>query len=268
MKTQIAHLGNQYEIDLAQPLDISIALKEGEDTVNAFFAPRFKREPVKTDTFIGSVEEGGPCDFYNLFLNPHGTTTHTECLGHIAKSVQFIEDVLTQFVFLAEVISIDPHVTEDGDRKVMRKHLETQVLNDNNEALIVRTLPNTDEKLTKMHSGSNPAYLDSEVMEWIKEKNIRHLLLDLPSVDKETDGGVMKSHHVFWNYTDGEVIDSSKHRVDATITELIYVPDSVPDGQYILNLMIGSIYSDASPSKPVLYKIFKKVDLITDRKVY
>ncbi len=38
-------------------------------------------------------------------------------------------------------------------------------------------------------------------------------------------------------------------------TELIFVRDEVEDGSYLLNLQIASFENDASPSKPVLYKI-------------
>ena len=44
-------------------------------------------------------------------------------------------------------------------------------------------------------------------------------------------------------------------RLDCTITELIYVPDDIPDGLYLLNLQIASFEIDVSPSKPVLYQI-------------
>ena len=44
-------------------------------------------------------------------------------------------------------------------------------------------------------------------------------------------------------------------RLDSTITELIYVNDSVSNGTYLLNLQIASFENDASPSKPILYKI-------------
>ncbi len=41
-----------------------------------------------------------------------------------------------------------------------------------------------------------------------------------------------------------------------TISELIYVPNDIFDGTYILNLMIAPFENDASPSKPVLYQVF------------
>ncbi len=77
---------------------------------------------------------------------------------------------------------------------------------------------------------------------------MKHLLIDLPSVDKERDEGKLLAHKAFWNYPENP-------REDCTITELIYVPDSINDGRYLLNLQIASFHNDASPSKPVLYKI-------------
>jgi hypothetical protein len=75
-------------------------------------------------------------------------------------------------------------------------------------------------------------------------------LVDLPSVDKEKDEGKLLAHNAFWN-TDGPL------RMDATITEFIYVPNDVADGEYLLNLMVAPFENDATPSKPILYKINK-----------
>jgi len=36
------------------------------------------------------------------------------------------------------------------------------------------------------------------------------------------------------------------------MTELINVPDDVPDGRYLLNLQIAPFEADAAPSRPVL----------------
>jgi hypothetical protein len=62
------------------------------------------------------------------------------------------------------------------------------------------------------------------------------------------DGGKLTAHHGYWNYP-------AQPRMNATITELIYVPEKVKDGNYLLNLMITSFENDASPSKPVLYAL-------------
>ena len=48
--------------------------------------------------------------------------------------------------------------------------------------------------------------------------------MDLPSVDKEKDRGQLLAHNAFWN-TIGIL------RMDLTITEFIYLPNTVLDGE-------------------------------------
>ena len=43
-------------------------------------------------------------------------------------------------------------------------------------------------------------------------------------------------------------------RMDASITEMIYVPDEIEDGTYLLELQFAPFENDASPSRPVLYR--------------
>ncbi|MEE2773198.1 MAG: cyclase family protein, partial [Bacteroidota bacterium] len=74
------------------------------------------------------------------------------------------------------------------------------------------------------------------------------LLIDQPSVDKEKDDGKLLAHKAFWNFP-------KQTRYYATITELIYVPNKIEDGEYFLNLQPASFLNDAAPCKPVLYKI-------------
>jgi kynurenine formamidase len=37
---------------------------------------------------------------------------------------------------------------------------------------------------------------------FLHESGIKHLLIDLPSVDKEKDEGKLLAHKAFWNVTD------------------------------------------------------------------
>ena len=89
---------------------------------------------------------------------------------------------------------------------------------------------------------------------YLRDNGISHLLIDLPSVDKEKDEGKLLAHKTFWNVTNTDVLNVEA-RKDATITEMIYVADAVADGSYLLNLQIASFENDATPSKPVLYLI-------------
>ena len=116
------------------------------------------------------------------------------------------------------------------------------------EALILRTLPNHKAKRRRAYSGTNPPYLEPALAQYLAGQHLEHLLLDLPSVDREVDGGALLAHHAFWQYPHAT-------RPQATITELIFVPDELEDGLYLLNLQITSLELDASPSKPILYAL-------------
>lgn len=250
MKATIYHHSKDYTIDLSRPLDISIPLCAGTGHVNAWWAEPVRIEPVRMGDFIGDVNQGGSVNFRNVFLNPHGNGTHTECVGHISKEPYTINQSLRVFFFLAQLITIAPQKIENGDAVILKAQLEKLNLNSECEALIIRTLPNDSAKMNRQYSGTNFPYVHHDAMEYLVSKNITHFLIDLPSVDRESDEGKLLSHHAFWKYP----FDT---RSDATITEMIFVDDSIHDGIYFLNLLITSLENDASPSKPVLYAITK-----------
>lgn len=247
MKTTIQYQSNSYQIDLSQPLDISIPLKASKTNVNAWYLGEPKIEPVVMGDWVGSVEEGASVNFKTITFNPHAHGTHTECVGHITKEFHSINQNLKRFFFLAEVITIAPSKQGD-DFVISKKQLQFALKDKNTEAVIIRTIPNTKDKLSQQYSNTNPAYLLEEAAVFLKEINVKHLLIDLPSVDKEQDEGKLLSHNAFWN-------TSGKLRLDASITEFIFVENSIDDGSYFLNLQIAPFENDASPSKPVLYKI-------------
>lgn len=248
MIIQFEHNNSKYQSDLSKPLDISIPLEEGMETVNCFYAPFMSTSPVVAGDFIGSTEKGGPLNFLNVRINPHGNGTHTECVGHIAKEKYTINQCLKKFWFVAEVISVFPEKI-DGDRIITLERIK-DVFPENKmdaRAVIIRSYPNHISKMKTNHSGANPTYLDHEAVRYLNEQGIEHLLVDLPSVDREEDGGKLLSHKEFWNYPDN--VKSHK-----TISELVYIPDGIKDGNYLLNLQIASFEIDVSPSKPILYK--------------
>ena len=243
------HQGRHFRANLSEPLDIAIPLREGLETVNCFYAPPMETAPVVAGNFVGSTAQGGPLNFLNVRFNPHGNGTHTECVGHIAKEPYTINQCLKCFHFPAYLLSVFPTRTEDGDRVVFRAQLEQALMDGPTvEALIIRTLPNDELKLRTNYSGANPPYVHHEAIRFLVERGIRHLLIDLPSVDREEDGGKLLAHKAFWAYPESP-------REDCTITELIYVNNSIKDGLYLLNIQIASFEIDASPSKPVLYAL-------------
>ena len=247
MIATIKYHSRNYKIDLSKPIDISIPLQASKTNVNAWYLEEPKIEPVKFGDWVGSVAQGADVNFNNIWFNPHAHGTHTECVGHITKAFHSINKNMKQFFFLAEVITVAPEKLKD-DFVISRKQIQTVLGSKKRDAIVIRTLPNTNEKLSRQYSNTNPTYLLEEAAIYLKDKNIKHLLIDLPSVDKEKDEGKLLAHNAFWN-------TKGKLRLDATITEFIYVPNKILDGTYMLNLQIAPFENDASPSKPVLYKI-------------
>jgi kynurenine formamidase len=254
----IATIDN-FKVDLSKPIDISIPLTNTDENPIAWYIDKPVIEPVVFGDWIGKVSEGkSSTNFNNIFFNPHGHGTHTECLGHITREFYSINQSLKQFFFLAELISVVPEL--QGEDLVITldnilNALEvTMKLGVSKEALIIRTLPNFKIKKSLKYSNTNPPYLEEDAARFIRESGIKHLLIDLPSVDKEKDDGKLLAHKAFWNVTDVNNLNADA-RLDCTITEMIFVSDEVKDGGYLLNLQIASFENDASPSKPVLYAV-------------
>ncbi len=245
MIAEIKYKSKKYKIDLSKPLDISIPIDIAKQNVNAWYIDDPKIFPVSDGNWTGSVAQGADVNFNNIHFNPHSHITHTECVGHITEKAHSVNKNLDQFFFLAEVITVVPEYLE-GEAFISKKQLQFALGNKKRDAVVIRTLPNLEEKKSKRYSNTNPTYLLEEGAVFLREKGIKHLLIDLPSVDKEKDEGKLLAHNAFWN-TQNEL------RLDATITEFIYVGNTIEDGTYFLNLMIAPFENDASPSKPILY---------------
>lgn len=247
MITTIQLKSKKIQIDLSKPLDISIPVSASKQNVNAWYVDEPKIEPATDGDWVASVKNGACINFNNIFFNPHAHGTHTECVGHITEEGQSINQNLKQFFFHAEVITVAPEKLGE-DMVISKKQLQFAIGNKKREAIVIRTIPNTNEKLNKQYSHTNPPYLLEDTAIYLREKGVKHLLIDLPSIDKEKDDCQLLAHNAFWN-TKGDL------RLDATITELIFVPNAVEDGCYFLNLQIAPFENDATPSKPILYKI-------------
>ena len=247
MIATIQYNSRRYNIDLSKPLDVSIPLRASDKNVNAWYigAPKIAPEVIEGSTI--SVAEGASVNFNSINFNPHAHGTHTECVGHITEKVHSVNKNLKRFFFLGEVITVAPE-KQDEDFVISQKQLQFALGNKKREALVIRTIPNIKDKKSKQYSYTNWPYFTLEAIELLVKKGIKHLLVDLPSIDKEEDDGVLAGHNAFWN-TNGKL------RMDATITEFIYVSNKIEDGTYFVNLQIAPFENDAAPSKPVLYRI-------------
>ena len=247
MRIEFEHAQQRYHADLSKTIDISIPLMAGEDRLEAWYVDPIRIEPVRGEGFVGAVAQGGSVNFRNIYFNPHGHGTHTECMGHITEKVHSVNEHFQTFHMPATLVTLEPESrTIDGEEDLV---ITAQMIPSvDTRALIIRTSPNKPSKLTKHYSSTNPPYMLPEAMEKVVSMGVEHLLIDLPSVDREVDGGKLLCHHLFWQIPEAP-------RTQATITELIYVPDEVEDGLYLMNLQTAPFENDASPIRPVLFRM-------------
>jgi kynurenine formamidase len=52
-------------------------------------------------------------------------------------------------------------------------------------AALIRTLPNDGSKRVKGYNGTNPPYFTAEAAVWLAGTGMKHVCVDLPSVDRE-----------------------------------------------------------------------------------
>ena len=122
MKATIEYKGHTFQVDLSQPIDLSIPLKNGIDNPSAWYVPAVKMEPVVMGDWVGEVKQGGSVNFFNITFNPHGHGTHTECVGHISQEKHSVNQCVQQFFFTAQVKSVTPQTKRRRSGHNFRKH--------------------------------------------------------------------------------------------------------------------------------------------------
>ncbi|WP_282159635.1 cyclase family protein [Ulvibacterium marinum] len=247
MLAKIEYNNKAYTIDLSKPLDISIPFRGEASNVNAWYLDHPKIEPHQEGGSVAKVSEGAAINFNDIWFNPHAHGTHTECVGHITEEFHSINTHLNRYFFAAELLTIAPE-KQGSDFVISKKQLEYVLGQGRRDAIVIRTLPNTKAKLSRQYSHTNPPYILEEAAKFLYEIGVQHLLIDLPSVDKEKDNGELLAHKAFWNF-------NGALRKSATITELVYVPNGIQDGKYFLNLQVAPFVNDASPSRPILFEV-------------
>ena len=261
MKAILSIKDKQVEIDFSKGEDISIPLIFNGEQPNTYGVQKASSKAYEDGQFIGDTRKGGPCNFETYTLTPHCNGTHTECIGHITQDRIDIISSLKQEFIPASLISIIPEKNTESyapdlssnDLLITKNrlkehltHLEKKML----KGLIIRTLPNTTEKKYRDYMKTPSAFFSLEAMQYIVDLGVEHLLVDLPSVDRLFDDGVLSAHNIFWNTKKKKLNNISRNK---TITEMIFVDNNVKDGYYLLNLQIAPFKSDAAPSRPVIY---------------
>lgn len=270
-RLQLDISGLQLIVDPAAAIDISIPLLFDNEQPNCFGAPRATSEVLKVGDWQGDTRHGGSCNVKTYHLTPHCNGTHTECIGHVVHDAVFAAETLRGGLLPATVVSIEPMtqartrettlpnpaptdrmITAYALRHALEQWSEARMRN----ALVIRTLPNTDAKaMHEYHADDPPPFLSMEAASLLVEMDVEHVLVDVPSLDRMNDGGRLSAHRIFFGLPPGARDAASADRAHCTATELIYVPDIVPDGYYLLDLQMPPFMTDAAPSRPLLYQV-------------
>lgn len=260
--------GRELRVDLSQPVALAVPLDFRGPQPRHFGAPRASSEPLALGDFTGAVDSGASCNCAVITLVPHCNGTHTECVGHLTREPLDAYAVTPPGLVPAILVSVaaepagaaregsDPP-PQHTDRLITRRALERawQRAPYEPRALILRTLPNPQSKKTRDYTGQTPPYLSREAAQFLVERGILHLVVDLPSVDRERDDGRLTAHRLLFGLPPGATALAAASRPDATITELAYVPDELSDGAYLLELQVPALCGDAVPSRPLAYRL-------------
>lgn len=269
---EITVASKSYKVHLNHPIDISIPILFDGNQPNFFGAPHATENAYQGNGFIGDTKRGGSCNVREYKLIAHCNGTHTECIGHIVNQEITIQNILQDAFIPAALITVNPEKASTShesyipekrgeDFMITEKEIKGALRNlkkDFLNGLIIRTLPNYISKRRRNYTEQPAPFFSIEAMHFIGKRGVKHLLVDIPSVDRANDEGKMTCHHLFWEVEPGSKDIGKKNASQKTITEMIYIPDSVEDGPYFLNIQIPPFVTDAAPSRPLLFKVEEK----------
>lgn len=244
MKTVIATSKGSWTVDLTNACSLARPVRFSGENDNAFWLPRPEQIAFSGGGFVGDTTLGGACNCRRLSLHPHGDGTHTESAQHIDAAAPSVVFVAPLAPVRATLLSVAPRRRPPADLVVEADDILAELDRWPGafaEAVVLRTR-STDGPV--QWSGTNPPWLAADALASLAARGVLHIVLDLPSVDREDDGGALAAHHRWW------AGDRAHH---ATITELAHIPAHLADGPGLLFLGIAPIDTDAVPSRPIWF---------------
>ncbi|SEK37384.1 Putative cyclase [Colwellia chukchiensis] len=278
MKIAISLAEHNYIINTEQGHSLAIPLDflHAHNQPSHFGATPALASAMQAGDFIGDTRKGGSCNVLELSINPHCHGTHTETIAHICHTDHPLSIAVSALALpplipctLITLSPITASCTQDhyrpsleaNDRVIGRRQLEQQLApytKHQLQALVVRTLPNNADKCHQHYNDEKqPAFFTADAVCYLNERGVEHLLLDLPSLDRANDQGLLTCHRLFWQVSAGSHQASPTSLVNKTITEMAYIDNSLSDGFYFLNLQTPAFITDAAPSRPVLYQALR-----------
>ncbi len=242
--------GRRYRSTAAVASDVAIPQSFDGSGPRAFGAQAAVADPLAVGDFTGRVETGASCNASVLHLTPHGNGTHTETVAHLTEDGPVVPALLNGGWMPAWLASVE--VTDDPIEATELVPALEQARAAGAVALLVRTRPNTTDKLAREYSGdSPPSWFEEAAAQAVADAGIEHWLVDLPSLDR-MDDPALPAHRAFFGLPSGSRSVREARRRFCTVTEMIYVADELGDGLYLLDLQVPRWNLEAVPSRPLL----------------
>lgn len=243
--------GHQVAWQRGIDISIPIRLSRTSGRITSFSVPFADSQTL----FSPDASEQRGCICCNMTICPHVHGTHIESFEHIDPASSSSLGLLSTLKPLMIALLIP--VQLDQSKAVLPKHLSNDfvVPHAGIEAVVIKTgwaLGNACTREDVDYTHMDPPFLAPQTIEFLIEHfpQIRVLLVDLPSVDPQSDDGLLLAHRAFFK-TDLPAYCGSMN----LIVELCRIPGELPLGVYALNLNVCAIDSDAIPCRPILYPI-------------
>jgi arylformamidase len=222
-----------------------------------FGAPRATSAPMRIGSFEGDVTRGASCNCNSIQLIPHCHGTHTESASHLTVEQRPLHEFMPLAPIAALLLTVPTTVAaqcnEDGglaaiatDLLITRQALLgawQHFVHASPTALLLRTATAFED--------NNTPYFTSQCMTEIVARGIEHLIVELPSIDRQHDGGTLAAHRVFFGLPAGETRLQYARRPTCSITELAQFSPALLDGPCAVQLQLAAFDGDAVPSRPL-----------------
>lgn len=212
-------------------------------TPQAFYLPTFQYKPVEIGDFVGDLAQGGSCNVRTVSFTPHNLT-HLEVSSHVLEGGNKLTD-LSPSDLQGEVYLIDLSKEDFDDVYIQPKHIQAQINQLPKDAQLVGIKTKYSLMTPNFEfSGTDPLCLHPDTTSYLRQElpELRALILDLPSVDREDDGGLLAAHKNFFTLAKNYVVelayfDTLKEgyyycvltpypvELDAMITDIYFYPE-------------------------------------------
>ena len=221
---------NYFFADFDNPVPIYLQSQEDMAWTCFGIGTMRKRQLSKINGSVG-------CRCEEITFCPHANTTHLETSAHA------LEDGIRPNDILHKIQPLMPaYLSNDLSKLPSSSDVK---------AVVYRSGVVWEASKRKCFdfTGTNPPFVTESYIENAFRcfPNFKYLLVDLPSVDPESDGGELRCHKAFFNLGGVGII------------ELCSIPNDVPTGQYALSINPVSLDSDAVPCAPILYPLSREL---------